>query len=629
MSRRLACLHVTNPGITLAWIGIAAGLAVSGCGDGGGSGERFRTQGQADSAADLLSMIGDSSAYIAWAGGDPEAAAGIALVNILKDAYVIALEGDSSPQTDPQVLAALSKMQGEIQQMFQNFQALDRREQADAIALNFDVANGVRADLETVAQYLSSNISQVLAHTASDATIQVLTQDVDWVESLVADCESAIANPVPGAYPVGHAYWFQTYEMALSLRVGLAVAGFPMNKNWTLGRYMNMHSSAQLPPSIANTYGWGPLWDDPGNYQLWTDTVRAWGDIFWTLNEPYRAIRGAADFDHDGIPDLVIHDPATGAVFATRMVPTAISVPVRLPNGVYGREILKGFDTGWSSQGWVRSFGTMDPKAWHINSIADVNGDGNPDLIFTGMQSPGQLANAAIGSVLTNGHVWYTNGTSVTSDVTLGAWSGNAYAVGAQGTPGQLRLVGWDFVSSINTPGQPGSYSGYTAWGASELWSGNLPVPLPQPFPPPGGLGGGGWYFAPSNALTSVDAAGIAYLDAQWHMRGAADFNGDGIVDPLWYHGGDNDGAVQTWLSTTGLSRPTAISEHGKAGQDIRAAADFTGDGKADLLWQDDGTGGLFVTGLSGVSDAGDVRSVNVVPEPPQYERPPIGHVNF
>jgi len=623
MNRWICFRRAASPRISLAIVGLAAGFAISACGDGGVSDEPVGVQAQADSASDLLAIIGGSAAYLSFAA-DPSVAGAIGLVNIVKDVYAISLEGDSSPSTSPQVTALLAKVQGEIEQLYQNYSTLDAREQADANALNFDVANGVRADLETVAQYLSGNIAQVLAHTASDATIQVLTQDVDWVESLVSDCESAIQNPVPGAYPTGAAYWFQTYEMALGLRIALAAAGFPMDKNWVLGRYTNMHSNAMLPAIIESTYGDYALWSDPGNYTLWTNVVDNWGGILWTVNEPYRAIRGAADFDHDGIPDLVIHDPATGTVFATRMVPTAIPVEHRTPGGGLVRTIVRGFETGWSSQGWVRSFGTMDPKAWHIQSIADVNGDGNPDLIFTGIQSPGQMANSSLGEVLTNGHVWYTNGTTVTSDVTLGTWLGNAYAIGAQGTPGELRLVGWDFVNNIYTPG-PGYYGGNVAWGASKLWYGNLPVPLPQPFPPSGGLPpGGGWYIAQPNSLTSVDAAGEPYLDAQWHMRGAADFNGDGIVDPLFYHGGDNDGAVQTWLSTPSSFAPTAIGAQGKAGQDIRAAADFSGDGQPDLLWQDDGTSDLFVTVLSGVGYAGDSRLVSVIPQPSFPFHPPM-----
>lgn len=94
---------------------------------------------------------------------------------------------------------------------------------------------------------------------------------------------------------------------------------------------------------------------------------------------------------------------------------------------------------------------------------------------------------------------------------------------------------------------------------------------------------------------------------AGWHVVAAADFNGDGIPDLVWqnddtrqvtvnYYGGQ-DGATYTgwnWLYA-GL---------GAAGWHVVAAADFDGNGVADLVWQNDTTGQVTVNYYAGAGGA-------------------------
>ncbi len=78
--------------------------------------------------------------------------------------------------------------------------------------------------------------------------------------------------------------------------------------------------------------------------------------------------------------------------------------------------------------------------------------------------------------------------------------------------------------------------------------------------------------------------------DLAWTVRGIGDFDGDGRADILWRHTGS---ALMIWRMIGGLrvgdeypSAPAGFS------WEIQAVADFDGDGRADVLWSDQ-RGGL------------------------------------
>jgi len=101
------------------------------------------------------------------------------------------------------------------------------------------------------------------------------------------------------------------------------------------------------------------------------------------------------------------------------------------------------------------------------------------------------------------------------------------------------------------------------------------------------------WYMGGAGGATFQ---GFNYLDSAghpgWHVITAADFSGDGVPDvvwqndatrqvTVWYMGGAGGATFQgyDWLSQSGVP-----------GWHVVAAADFNGDGVPDLVWQNDAT---------------------------------------
>ncbi len=117
------------------------------------------------------------------------------------------------------------------------------------------------------------------------------------------------------------------------------------------------------------------------------------------------------------------------------------------------------------------------------------------------------------------------------------------------------------------------------------------------------------WLSGSSSALNNFTKLDLGIVPGIWVIQGAADFNGDGKADILWRD--IQTGDLELWGSNSG----SAYS--GFTGQDlgvvpmhwnVQQFADFNGDGKADLLWRDgNGDVGLWLS-ASGSGFAGFTR---------------------
>ena len=98
------------------------------------------------------------------------------------------------------------------------------------------------------------------------------------------------------------------------------------------------------------------------------------------------------------------------------------------------------------------------------------------------------------------------------------------------------------------------------------------------------------------------NAASLTTMGADWKVAGTGDFNGDGREDILWRQ--DGSGTVTEWLATAsgGYAANNAATVNVGTDWHIFGVGDFNGDGRSDILWQQNG--GLLIDWL-GKADGG------------------------
>ncbi len=83
-----------------------------------------------------------------------------------------------------------------------------------------------------------------------------------------------------------------------------------------------------------------------------------------------------------------------------------------------------------------------------------------------------------------------------------------------------------------------------------------------------------------SGAITGND---LGVISTAWGFQAAADFNGDGKADILWRN---TNGEVGLSVSNPDTSFTFQDFRNVTTDWSIQRAADFNGDGQADILWR-------------------------------------------
>jgi hypothetical protein len=102
-----------------------------------------------------------------------------------------------------------------------------------------------------------------------------------------------------------------------------------------------------------------------------------------------------------------------------------------------------------------------------------------------------------------------------------------------------------------------------------------------------------------------------------WRINGTGDFSGDGKADLLWNHQTTNQNALWQFNGSAFLSADylTPIAP----GWTVAAIGDFDGDGKADLAWRNTSTGENAVWLMNGAAIASGLYSPRDRPNMADY----------
>jgi hypothetical protein len=244
--------------------------------------------------------------------------------------------------------------------------------------------------------------------------------------------------------------------------------------------------------------------------------------------------------------------------------------------------------------------GTINAAAgWHYTGIGDFNGDGKTDLLFLNDATHGVAE-------------WQMDGTQVTASPqvgTINAAAGWSYAdSGDFNGDGKTDLL---FLNSIT--------NGVAIW----QMNGTQVAANPQV-----GTITSGWHYADKGdfngdgktdllmlndtthgvaiwqmdgtQLTANPQIGTINAAAGWHFTDVGDFNGDGKSDLLFLNDSTHGVAIWQMDGAQVTANPQVATINAAAGWHYDALRDFNGDGKTDLLFENDATHGVAVWLMNG-----------------------------
>jgi hypothetical protein len=211
-------------------------------------------------------------------------------------------------------------------------------------------------------------------------------------------------------------------------------------------------------------------------------------------------------------------------------------------------------------EGYIR---TVADQNWQVAGVGDFNGDLRADILWR---------NAITGE----NYIYIMDGLTIL------------------GTEGYIRTVAdpsWHIVAV-------GDFNGD---GKSDiLWRNSF-------------FGPGANYIYFMDGLTIADEGSTNWVDYDWQLVGAADFDGDGRADILWRNTSTGENYMFPMAGRT--ARPTAgyLPTVPDLAWRMVALGDFNGDGRADILWRNASTGENYVYLMNGrsISEQGYLRTVS------------------
>jgi hypothetical protein len=98
----------------------------------------------------------------------------------------------------------------------------------------------------------------------------------------------------------------------------------------------------------------------------------------------------------------------------------------------------------------------------------------------------------------------------------------------------------------------------------------------------------GMWKIRGNSVTSTLGLSAGAPADPAWRIAGTGDISGDGIADLVWQN--SNDGTISAWLMRGTQIIGASVLQYSPVTPSwkIRGVADVNGDGRADIIWQHD-----------------------------------------
>jgi glucose/arabinose dehydrogenase len=257
--------------------------------------------------------------------------------------------------------------------------------------------------------------------------------------------------------------------------------------------------------------------------------------------------------------------------------------------------------------------GTCLGGTWHSPRLSgDFNVDASSDLLFWNYAT-GQL------------YAWYMNGVTFTG----GNYLSSVASTPAMQVGGVADFTGDGKVDVLMQDYTDGSVHLFVMNGLTGSSEQTIPIAPNTPWRvvATGDLNGDGypdiiwqrfdvgltfvWFMKPFNGVATYIGGGylqdglgtaLTFTGTAWRIAGTGDFNNDGRPDLVWQNDGTGGLKVSYLSGLTVASEewlgPGVTNPYWK----IRAIADFNGDGRPDVIWQHFSTGDLYVWFMSGSS---------------------------
>jgi hypothetical protein len=341
---------------------------------------------------------------------------------------------------------------------------------------------------------------------------------------------------------------------------------------------------------------------------------------------PNWSVVGTADFNNDGVPDILLQNQVTNQISVwymeaglTIMSSSIVGQPAPgwkvVGMGDFNRDgyvdlLLQNSSTNALSIWYLGPNFTVlytsaaaTPLAnWHVVGVADFNGDGSPDIL---------LQNQVTNQV----SIWYmsgADGTTILSSPVIATALAGWKIVGASdfnndGVPDiVLQNQSTNQVSVWYMGGSQGAtiISSPVIATAAPNWSmlgtGNTqPPPTSQPrlfLQNQQSNAVSKWEMGGTSGTVIEESPVITTAAPNWRVVATADFNNDGVPDILLQNQVTNQISVWYMGGTDGLTITTSpIVGQPLSGWEVVGAADFNHDGNADLLLQNTSSNALSI----------------------------------